>query len=119
MGRLLKSAGYIGNVHEAFLVDGTLYTWISVSDKDGASVAPSVVGTVKVAKDGFVSEDFGAITLSAAVTGVIGLYRVTISLHADSFYVTNKDYTFYLHTSTIDGEAVNSVLFHISVDNRS
>ena len=49
--------------------------------------------------------------------GLVGIHGCVITT-TDGFYVTGSNYTVVLQGATIDGQVVNAVLAHFSIENR-
>ena len=93
------------------------FIW-STFDGDGASVTRATDGTVAVYKDNGTTQSIAGVTDTEDFDSVTGLHACTIDLSADAFYATGANYTVVLSAATIDGQIVNAVLAHFSVENR-
>ena len=107
------SAPYLGD----FAEDATVHFMWSTNDGNGASVAPTVAGTVSVYKDNGVSQSTAGVTDARAFDGLVGIHACTI-ITTDAFYATGSNFSVVLSASTIDGETVNAPLAHFSIQNR-
>jgi len=105
---------YLGDFKE----DDALHFCWSTNDKDGASVAPSVAGTIYVYKDDDAGQSVAGITDTRAFDGLVGIHVCIIDLSSDAFYEVGADYSIVLTASTIDSEVVNAVLATFSIENR-
>jgi hypothetical protein len=98
--------------------DDTVYFLWSTNDADGASVTRATDGTVQVYKDNGVSQSVAGVTDTEDFDSLTGIHACTIDLSADAFYATGADYAVVLAGATIDGQTVNAVLAHFSIENR-
>jgi hypothetical protein len=98
--------------------DETVYFLWSTNDRSGASVTRTVDGTVSVYKDNGVAQSVAGITDTEDFDGLTGIHACTIDLSADAFYAVGADYAVVLSAATIDGQTVNAVLAHFSIENR-
>ena len=106
---------YLGD----FAEDATLYFCFNTFDNSGASVAPSVAGTISVYKDKATdTEVTTGVTTDMAYDTIPGVHNVEIVL-TDAFYATGCDYHVILTGATIDGQAVNAAIATFSIENRS
>jgi len=105
---------YLGDYKE----DETVYFLWSTNDADGASVTRTADGTVSVYKDNGVSQSVAGVTDTEDFDSLTGIHACTIDLSADVFYATGADYAVVLSAATIDGQTVNAVLAHFSIENR-
>ena len=108
------SAPYLGNYNE----DDTVYFVWNTNDVGGASIKRATDGTISVYKDLGVSQSTAGVTDDDEFDGVVGIQGCTIVL-TDAFYVTGSDYAVVLSASTIDGQTVNAVIAHFSIENRA
>lgn len=105
---------YLGDYKE----DETVYFLWSTNDADGASITRTVNGTVSVYKDNGVSQSVLGVTDTEDFDSLTGIHACTIDTSADAFYATGADYVVVLSAATIDGQTVNAVLAHFSIENR-
>jgi len=98
--------------------DDTVYFLWSTNDADGASVTRATDGTVQVYKDNGVAQSTAGVTDTEDFDSLTGIHACTIDLSADAFYATGADYAVVLAGATIDGQTVNAVLAHFSIENR-
>jgi hypothetical protein len=98
--------------------DDTVYFLWSTNDADGASVTRATDGTVQVYKDNGTSQSTAGVTDTEDFDSLTGIHACTIDLSADAFYATGADYAVVLSGATIDGQTVNAVLAHFSIENR-
>lgn len=92
------------------------FQWNSFNSS-GASVTRTTNGTISVYKDGGVTQTTTGVTDTEDFDGLTGVHDVAIAT-TDSFYVAGSDYTVVLSAATIDGQTVNAVLAHFSIENR-
>ena len=90
------------------------FTW-DTNNGDGASVNPTVNGTISVYKDDNVVQSVAGITDVRAFDGLVGIHNVKIDT-AGAFYEVGKDYHVILSACTIDGQVVNATLLEFSID---
>jgi hypothetical protein len=98
--------------------DETVYFLWSTNDGDGASITRATNGTVSVYKDNGTTQSVAGVTDTEDFDGLTGIHACTIDLSADAFYATGADYSVVLSAATIDGQTVNAVLAHFSIENR-
>lgn len=113
------AAPYLGD----FVEDGVVHFMWHSNTIEGASVTRATDGTISVYK----STSTTAYDLTQSVAGVTdvedgdgftGIHHCIINLGADAFYAVSKNYTVVVTAATIDGETVNAVLAHFSIENR-
>ncbi len=109
------SAPYLGD----FVEDAALHFMWSTNDSNGASITRSTNGEVRVYKDNGVSQSTAGVTDTEDFDSLTGVHVCTIDLSADAFYAVGANYTIVLQGATIDGQTVNAVLAHFSIENRS
>jgi hypothetical protein len=112
--------GYIGD----FAEDATVrYMWDS-NDAAGASITRATDGSIRIYKDNGVAQKTtsNGITDTEDFDGVVGIHALDIDTGNDTgdagFWVTGSDYMVVLVGATIDGQTVNAVLCHFSIENR-
>jgi hypothetical protein len=98
--------------------DETVYFLWSTNDRSGASITRSTDGTVQVYKDNGVAQSVAGVTDTEDFDSLTGIHACTIDLSADAFYAAGADYAVVLAGAVIDGETVNAVLAHFSIENR-
>lgn len=106
---------YLGD----YVEDDTVYFLWSTNDADGASITRATDGTVSVYKDNGTTQSTAGITDTEDFDSLTGVHACTIDLSADAFYATGSDYAVVLSAATIDGQTVNAVLAHFSIENRT
>jgi len=106
---------YLGDFPE----DETLHFLWSSNDSNGASITRATDGTVSVYKDNGVTQSVAGVTDTEDFDSLTGIHACTIDLSADAFYAIGANYTVVLSASTIDGQTVNAVLAHFSIENRT
>jgi hypothetical protein len=117
MGKLLKSAGWQGNLS---IEQEEIEVMMSTVDKDGGSVGTTSFEGVYAYKDDSNTEDPASMTVDLSYDSMAGVLRVYIDLEANrSFYTAGSDFTIIGNTFVIDGETVNAILFSFSIENRS
>lgn len=105
---------YLGDYTEDATLD---FKW-STNDAGGASVTRATNGTISVYKANSTTQTTTGITDTEDFDGLTGIHHCRIDLSSDAFYATANDYTVVLSAATIDGETVNAVLAHFSIENR-
>ena len=90
------------------------FTW-DTNGSLGASVNPTVAGTISVYKDDNVVQSVAGITDVRTFDGLVGLHNCKIDT-ANAFYEVGKDYHVVLSACTIDGQVVNATLLEFSID---
>jgi hypothetical protein len=95
----------------------TIYEMWYTNDSGGASVNPTVNGTISVYKDDGTTQTVTGVTDTRAFDGLVGVHVVKIET-TDAFYAVGHDYSVVLSAATIDGNVVNCVLFTFSIQNR-
>lgn len=98
--------------------DDTVHFLWPTNATTGASVTRTVDGEVRVYKDNNVAQSTAGITDTEDFDGLTGVHACTIDLSADAFYAIGADYSVVLQGATIDGQTVNAVLAHFSIENR-
>ena len=89
----------------------------------GASVNPTVAGTVSVYKTHVGGNTISGTPTTLGVTynpnlnSLVGIHQVNIDT-SDDWYVVGKDYFVVLTAATIDSQVINGVLFQFSLENR-
>ncbi len=107
-------ASYLGD----YLEDDTLHFLWSSNSSTGASITRATNGTVSVYKDNGTTQSTVGVTDTEDFDSLTGIHACTIDLSADAFYATGSDYAVVLSAATIDGQTVNAVLAHFSIQNR-
>jgi hypothetical protein len=89
----------------------------NTTGSNGASIAPSVLGTVRCYKN----NTAGSVNTSGITTtqfnSLTGVYSISIDT-TNAFYTEAADYIVILEGSTIDGQSVTTPLFQFSIANR-
>jgi len=96
----------------------TTFLW-STNDSDGAAITRAADGEVRIYKDDGTTESTVGITDTEDFDAMTGVHCCKIDTSADAFYTTGHDYNVVLSGATIDGQTVNAVLAHFSIENRS
>lgn len=104
---------YIGDFHDGRIVRYMFNT----TGSNGASIAPTALGTVKCYKDNTAGSVNTSGITTAQFNSLTGVYSVSIDT-TNAFYVEGADYTVILEGSTIDGQSVTTPLFQFSIANR-
>ena len=98
--------------------DDTLHFLWSTNAANGASITRATNGEVRVYKDNGVSQTTTGVTDTEDFDSLTGVHACTIDLSADAFFAVGADYSVVLQGATIDGQTVNAVLAHFSIENR-
>lgn len=106
---------YLGD----FMEDATVKFFWNSFDSDGASITRATNGTVSVYKNGDTTQTTTGVTDTEDFDSLTGIHLVAIDLSADAFYAAGAEYAVILSAATIDGQTVNAVLAHFSIENRS
>lgn len=104
----------LGNYAEDAMVD---FKW-STNDGDGASITRAADGTVSVYKANNVAQSVAGVTDTEDFDALTGIHHCRIDLSADAFYAMGNDYQVVLSAATIDGQTVNAVVAHFSIEAR-
>ena len=104
---------YLGNFSAGAII---YFTW-DTNDGNGASIAPTVAGTISVYKDDDLAQSVAGITDTRAFDGLVGIHNVKIDT-SNAFYAIGRDYHVILSACTIDGQVVNATLAEFSIENR-
>ncbi len=105
---------YLGD----FVEDDTIHFMWDTNAADGQSVNRDINGEVRIYKDNGVSQTIAGVTDTEGFDGLSGIHACTIDTSADAFYAIGANYTVVLQEATIDGQVVNAVLAHFSIENR-
>jgi hypothetical protein len=100
-----------------FADNQTIHFHWSTNAADGASITRSTNGTISVYKNDSATQTTTGVTDTEDFDSLTGVHLCKI-VTTDAFYETGKDYTVILSGATIDGESVNAVLAHFSIQNR-
>jgi hypothetical protein len=110
------SAPYLGDFNPGQTVH---FCW-DTNNGAGASVTPSGTGTVSVYKNLGTTQSVAGVTDTRTFDALTGIQACAIDLSADgTFYSAGADFEVVLSASTIDGQTVNAVLAHFSIENRN
>lgn len=105
---------YLGD----FLEDGLVHHIWSSNDGAGASITRATDGTISVYKNNGLTQSVAGITDTEDFDSLTGIHALTIDLSSDAFYAAGANYTVVLSGATIDGQTVNAVLAHFSIENK-
>ncbi len=109
------SAPYLGDYAE----DATVQFKWNTFDSAGASITRSALGNVYVYKDDAENSEIQTgVGDNTDCDGVTGVHHCSVALAADEFYAVGADYTVVVKATTVDGQTVNAVLAHFSIENR-
>lgn len=108
-------AVYLGDFAEDATVD---FMW-STQDGSASSVTRATNGEVRVYRDNGVTQVTVGVTDTEDFDGLTGIHACTIDLSAHASYIALANYTVVLQGATIDGQVVNAVLAHFSIENRA
>lgn len=86
----------------------------------GGSITRATNGTISVYKDDGLTQSTTGVTDTEDFDGLTGVHWVKIDTSADgTFYAAGHDFAVVLSAATIDGQTINAVLAHFSINNRS
>jgi len=111
---------YLGD----FIADQAIYFMWNTMDSTGASITRSGDGVLSVYKDNSDGSSFDQTQVTTGITndedvdGITGVHSCCITT-TNAWYETGHDYVVVLSGSTIDGESVNAVIAHFSIENRN
>jgi len=108
------SAPYLGD----FIKDDTVRFYWNSFNAAGASITRATNGTVSVYEEGGTTQFTTGVTDTEDFDSLTGVHLCAV-VTTDSQYEAGKDYAVVLSAATIDGETVNAVLAHFSIENRS
>lgn len=94
-----------------------IWSWDTVGST-GASITPSVAGTISVYKDSGLTQTVVGVTDTRSFDAITGVHQIVIAT-TDAFYATGSDYSVVLTGATVDSvSGVNAALFSFSIENR-
>jgi hypothetical protein len=105
---------YLGDIPEDAVID---FVW-QTQGANGASILPSVAGTISVYKGNNSTPSTSGVTDDRTWNSVTGVHHCRIDTSSHAFYAPGNDYHVVLSGATIDGQAVNARLASFSIDNR-
>ena len=105
---------YLGD----YVAGETVYFAWNSNGANGASITRAGNGTISVYKDNNTTQTTTGVTDTEDFDSLTGVHHVAIAT-SDSFYTTATDFFVVLSGATIDGQTVNAVLAHFSIENRS
>lgn len=110
------SASYLGDFNPGQTVH---FLWDTNSGA-GASITPATPGTVSVYKNNGTTQSVAGVTDTRTFDALTGIQACTIDLSADgTFYSAGANFSVVLSASTIDGQTVNAVIAHFSIEDRN
>jgi hypothetical protein len=106
---------YLGDFAAAAVVD---FMWSS-NNGSGASITRTTNGTISVYKGNSTTQSTAGVTDTEDFDSLTGIHHCRIDTSADgAFYAAGSNFMVVLSGATIDGQAVNAVLAHFSIQNR-
>lgn len=97
-----------------------LYIHWPTSGLSGQSILPGTAGTIEVYKDDGTTQSTAGITDTRTFDSVTGRHMIKLDTSADgTFYAAGHEFSVVLTGAVIDGQTVNTVLAHFSIQNRS
>lgn len=103
---------YLGDFPVSGVVD---FKWSS-NNADGASITRGTNGTVSVYKSNSTTQSTAGVTDTEDFDSLTGIHHCRIDTSADgTFYAAGSEFAVVLSASTIDGQTVNAVLAHFSI----
>lgn len=107
---------YFGDIR----VGKILYIHWNSSGLSGQAILPSTAGTIEVYKDDGTTQSTAGITDTRTFDTVTGRHMIKLDTSADgAFYAAGHEFSVVLTAATVDGQTVNAVLAHFSIENRS
>jgi hypothetical protein len=103
---------YLGD----FAEDATLHFKWSSYDSSGASVTRATNGTVSVYVGSSTTQLTTGVTDTEDFDSLTGIHHCTIDLSSSATYATGSECQVVLSAATIDGNTVNAVLAHFSIE---
>ena len=110
---------YLGDFQTTMIVD---FKW-NTNAASGASITRATDGSIRIYKDNSTTErtSSSGITDSEDFDTLTGVHhcRIDLSDNTDAgFYAAGHEYQVVLVGAVIDGQTVNAVLAHFSIENR-
>lgn len=110
---------YLGD----FAAGATVHFKWNTFSTTGASITRATDGVIKIYKDGSSTERSSAsgVTDTEDFDSRTGVHLCSIDLSDNTdagFYAAAHEYSVYITAATIDGQVVNAVLAHFSIQNR-
>lgn len=96
--------------------DVVRFLW-STNNGAGGSVTRATNGTISAYKNLDLTQSTAGITDTEDFDGLTGIHAVAIDT-SNAFYEAGTDYAVVLSGAVIDGQTVNAVLAHFSIQNR-
>ena len=112
------SGSWLGDFREDAIVD---FKW-STANASGTAITRSTNGTIRVYKNniaGTGSNTVVGITDAEDFEGILGIHHCTVNCEADAFYTPASEYAVVLNDAVVDSIAVNAVIGHFSIENRT
>ena len=106
---------YLGDILVGQVLD---FSWDTLSAA-GASVNPTVAGTISVYKGNSTTQTVTGVTDTRAFDSLVGHHHCRIDTSTDAtFYAAGNDFRVVLSAATIDGQTVNREIGSFSIENR-
>lgn len=107
---------YLGDFNPG---DTVRFMWNS-NGSNGASITRATNGTISVYQNLNTTQTTTGVTDTEDFDGLTGVHAVAIDTSQDgTFYAAGRDFAVVLSGATIDGQTVNAVLAHFSIQNRN
>lgn len=107
---------YLGD----FIAGQIVHFMWSTNGANGASITRATNGTVSVYKGTSTTQSIAGITDTEDFDTLTGIHHCAIETDADgAFYDAGSNFIVVLSGATIDGQIVNAVLAHFSIQNRA
>ena len=104
---------YLGDFPTSGVVD---FNWSS-NNASGASITRATNGTVSVYKGNSTTQTTTGVTDTEDFDSLTGIHHCRIDTSADgTFYAAGSEFSVVLSGATIDGQSVNAVLAHFSIE---
>lgn len=106
---------YLGDFPTSAVID---FKW-TTNDADGESITRATNGTISVYKANSTTQTTTGVTDTEDFDSLTGVHHCRIDTSADgTFYAAGNNFQVVLSAATIDGETVNAVIAHFSIQHR-
>lgn len=106
---------YLGD----FVEDATVRFLWPTNDGNGGSITRATDGTIKVRRASTGADVTGTSVTDNEDTPAVGIHECKVDTSDGAGYVTGEDYEVWLDGAVINGQTVNTVLAHFSIENRT
>lgn len=96
-------------------------TGASITRGDGSPGSPNSEGDLRIYKDDSLAQfgSPGGVTDTLDFDGITGVHHCTIDTSVDEFYTAGSTYMVVVVGAMIDGQEVNAVIAHFSLEDRN